>query len=277
MVGFDARELTPPRRGSPSAFIPFLEAAFRSTLIGWLLLAATIAMLCGCEDGSLQLPQARRTEAMARDAVQEGDFPRAVRIYEAILDGTPKTADAHYDLGLIFDDKLSEPVSALHHYRRFLRMADENHPRRAEVQGFVKRIELVMATQTVDSGIVTKREAARLRNENLRLEEANRTLRTELAVAKRRAETVAKAAPSTSSPPPTDARGFSTNPATRAAEQAVGAETRTYVVQKGDTLASISRRFYNSPARWQDIADANQNQLNGSVNLKIGQILIIPN
>jgi LysM repeat protein len=253
------------------------EPAGRANPIVWVIGVVSMMLLTGCDQ--LQLPSAARTENMALDAVRAGDFPQAVRVYEAMLDGTPKTADIHFQLALIYDDKLSDPVSALHHYRRYLRMG-EDEAKKAEVAEYVKRTELVLATRSVDSGFVTKKEAARLRNENLRLEEAVRTLRDELAAAKRKPEPTAKvtAANKSAAPtkPSTDAQGFSTNAATRAAEQNVGSETRTYIVQKGDTLASISRKFYNNAQRWQDIADANHNQLAGSVNLKVGQTLIIP-
>jgi nucleoid-associated protein YgaU len=76
--------------------------------------------------------------------------------------------------------------------------------------------------------------------------------------------------------PARDAKGFSTNATTAAAEHAVGKETRTYTVQKGDTLASIARKFYKSAQRYKDIQDANQNLLQGGVDLKVGQVLIIP-
>jgi nucleoid-associated protein YgaU len=127
-----------------------------------------------------------------------------------------------------------------------------------------------MAAGTADSGIMTKREAARLKNENLKLQEQVTQLKADLTDARRKpsSKDAAKAA--------RDAKGFSTNPTTAVAEKAVGKETRTYTVQKGDTLASIARKFYNSSQRYKDIADANQNQLNGTVNLKIGQVLIIP-
>jgi hypothetical protein len=34
--------------------------------------------------------------------------------------------------------------------------------------------------------------------------------------------------------------------------------THVHVLQQGDTLAAVSRRFYDSPARWRPIADANR-------------------
>jgi LysM repeat protein len=54
------------------------------------------------------------------------------------------------------------------------------------------------------------------------------------------------------------------------------AKARTYVVQSGDTLTSISRKIYQTPSRWKDILDANQNQLPSPDDLKAGQTIILP-
>ncbi len=216
------------------------------------------------------LPAAKvKVEEQAAEAQKAGDYQRAVRLYESLLDGTPATAKIHYSLALLYDDKLKEPVSALHHFRRYLRMSGDAKSNK-EVGQFIQRLELEMAAGAADSGIMTKREAVRLKNDNLKLQQQVMRLQTDLTEARRRpsAKEAAKAA--------RDGRGFSTVPRTAAAEQAVGRETRTYAVQKGDTLASIARKFYQSSQRWKDIADANQNQLNGTVDLKIGQTLIIP-
>ena len=60
------------------------------------------------------------------------------------------------------------------------------------------------------------------------------------------------------------------------AEKAAKGKVHTYVVQSGDTLVSISRKFYQTTARWQDILDANQNQLSNPDELKAGQTIILP-
>jgi len=60
------------------------------------------------------------------------------------------------------------------------------------------------------------------------------------------------------------------------AEKAAKGKVRTYVVQTGDTLVSISKRFYQTPSRWKDILDANQNQLANPDELKVGQTIILP-
>lgn len=241
--------------------------------LGPALLAAALAAtgLTGCDQFSLPKAKAK-VEEQAAEAQKTGDYARAIRLYESLLDGTPETAKIHYNLALIYDDKLKEPASALHHFRRYLRLSSDDASKK-EVQRFIDRLQLEMAASAAEGGVMTKREAARLKNENLKLQEQVARLQAELTEARRKpsakdAKNAAKA--------PRDAGGFSTNPATAAAERAVGRETRTYVVQKGDTLASIARKFYKSSQRWKDIADANQNQLNGTVDLKVGQTLIIP-
>jgi len=59
-------------------------------------------------------------------------------------------------------------------------------------------------------------------------------------------------------------------------EKAAKGKVRTYVVQTGDTLVSISKKFYQAPSRWKDILDANQNQLSNPDELKAGQTIILP-
>jgi nucleoid-associated protein YgaU len=51
---------------------------------------------------------------------------------------------------------------------------------------------------------------------------------------------------------------------------------RTYVVQSGDTLVSISRKFYKSQKRWKEILNANEKNIRDPKKLTVGQTLIIP-
>ena len=72
----------------------------------------------------------------------QGDFTRAINLYEAALDDSPRCAEVHYKLALLYDDKLSDPVSALHHFRRYLALSPdgvaEGHPRRP-IPGAIRR------------------------------------------------------------------------------------------------------------------------------------------
>lgn len=54
----------------------------------------------------------------------------------------------------------------------------------------------------------------------------------------------------------------------------VGGEV--YVVQKGDTLYRLARRFYNDQSRWREIWEANKTRLPDPNKLPVGMKLIIP-
>ena len=64
--------------------------------------------------------------------------------------------------------------------------------------------------------------------------------------------------------------------AARDAERHPAPGTRTYQVQPGDSLASISRKFYGNKTRAKDIQDANMNAVPDERKLKPGVTLIIP-
>lgn len=49
-----------------------------------------------------------------------------------------------------------------------------------------------------------------------------------------------------------------------------------YVVQKGDTLQKISKKFYGSYAKWSRIYEANRNVLGDPDKLKVGMKLCVP-
>lgn len=57
-------------------------------------------------------------------------------------------------------------------------------------------------------------------------------------------------------------------------EQPTEAGGREYVVQAGDSLASIAQEVYGDPTLWREIADAND--LNDPSDLTIGEVLRIP-
>jgi nucleoid-associated protein YgaU len=77
-------------------------------------------------------------------------------------------------------------------------------------------------------------------------------------------------APALATPPPPEAAPAPATPPP--------AETgpRTYKVASGDTLAKISKQFYGTPTRWQEILQANHDKLHSDKSLQIGMELVIP-
>jgi nucleoid-associated protein YgaU len=148
---------------------------------------------------------------------------------------------------LLYDDKLNDPLHALHHFKRYLVLNPEG-AHAAEVRDFMKRDEVALGTSLSGDSVVSRGEAARLRNENLSLH---------------RQIDQGRPRPSATKSPPSKHKGKSE-------------DSQTYTVQEGDTLASISRRFYKSSKRWRDILDANEKKVDDPDNLKAGQKLKIP-
>src|ERR1043166_1978078 len=98
----------------------------------------------------------------------QGDYLWAINLYESALDGTPQSAHVHYKLALLYDDKLNDPLHALHHFKRYL-ILNPDGAHAAEVRDFTKRDEGALGTNLSGDSVVTRAEAARLRNENLNL------------------------------------------------------------------------------------------------------------
>jgi tetratricopeptide (TPR) repeat protein len=50
----------------------------------------------------------------------------------------------------------------------------------------------------------------------------------------------------------------------------------TYTVRPGDSLSKIAYKVYGDATQWRRIQDANREALGSSVNVKVGQVLVIP-
>ncbi|WP_049975674.1 Cell division protein CpoB [Chthoniobacter flavus] len=190
--------------------------------------------------------------AAADKKAAAGDYRTAVDLYEGALDGTAKTAEVHYKLALLYDDKLKSPIDALHHMDRYIELAP-NGPHVRDAKAYKKEGEARLLTKLSNGSPITQQDAVRLKNENQILREQLTALRAQRAMPA--ATLNAKGEPMQKPIPP-------------------GA--RTYTVQSGDTLAKISRKYYKTPARARDIQDANFNALSGTVKIKPGMVLIIP-
>ena len=77
--------------------------------------------------------------------------------------------------------------------------------------------------------------------------------------------------------PESDTKAGAVQPAEEPAPEAAPAGGRTHVVQKGDTLYNLARKYYNNDqTQWRRIWQANQAQVPDPNVLKVGQQLVIP-
>ena len=78
------------------------------------------------------------------------------------------SAETHYRIALLYDDKMNDPLNALHHFKRYLTLTPTG-PHANQVKDYMKRDELALVTNLSGDAVVSHAEAARLKNENLSL------------------------------------------------------------------------------------------------------------
>ena len=214
--------------------------------------AALALAVGGCE--KVFQKDSERTITAGDKKAAAGDFRVAIKMYEAALDGTARTAEVHYKIGAIYEEKLHATVDALHHFNRYLELAPDG-PHAKEAKAYQKDAPLRLAETLNRGSLITQEEAVRIKKENL-------DLRMQLVKLKGQRSTPAPGSA------PVGKAEFVQKP--------VPPGARTYIVKKGDTLGSIALKFYKSKARWPQIRDANFQGATGTPSIKAGQVLVIP-
>src|SRR5207302_8419716 len=152
---------------------------FSPTASAWrraLPTKASIACVClsifsACGFSSCDRVMTSRYAQLVKDAdgkSAQGDFLRAIDLYEAALDDSPRCAEIHYKLALLYDDKLNDPISALHHFKRYLALSPDG-PHANEVKKSMKHDEIAALTALSGDSVIPRSEAAQLRNDTLNL------------------------------------------------------------------------------------------------------------
>jgi LysM repeat protein len=249
-----------------------------------LAVLAVATGLVGCD--LLTVSQSARHVREGNEAVVRGEFQRAVQHYESALDGTMLSAEAHYRLGLVYEDQLKNQTGALHHFERYLELAPQGQFA-TDVKGYVERLRLVLVSSLAEGNVLPAREASRLKNENLELRQQLAESRGKAPEARASAPPRPVATPAmvvAATPPPLPAgtapepevrRAIPVTPATEAAAPAA-ASPRSHTVVSGDTLARIARKYYGNSGTWPKILEANKATLEDPTKLKPGMVLVLP-
>ncbi|MCX8156428.1 MAG: LysM peptidoglycan-binding domain-containing protein [Verrucomicrobiae bacterium] len=213
------------------------------------------------------------------------DYKGAVEAFEKALEVNPRSSSAHFQLGVLYEQKIAEENSyaiAIYHYNKFLQLRPRSP--HAEIvkqriiackQELAKPIALAPGTQSV------LRDIERLKVENAQLRSqleawvAYATNRAALAPPPSTPSPAPLAA--TNPPPPTPAPAAT--PGTVAGDPArphtpanpPSAALRTHKVQANETPAAIARKYGIS---LRALMDANPGL--DARRLKIGQVLNIP-
>jgi LysM repeat protein len=280
-----------------------------------LFLACAAALtLAGCNQASADKDPAQTDSdnnpnyKQAQQDLDNNNPSGAVADYEAALAANPKLAGAHYELGVIYGDKMNDPISSIYHFKRFLELSPSTD-KKDQVQALIdKEGQDFAASLPAAKPQISADDMNKLTTENAALkkqvDDANTTIAALQEKLKHQPAVVA-AAPATpdaaapaaaddaSAPAPSGPKtalpvdptvAASGNADTDAAANATStnssnappAGARSYTVAKGDSYWKIAKKMYPGDTKngVEKIQEANKQTVGKP--LKIGQVLVIP-
>jgi LysM repeat protein len=285
----------------------------------FLVFGAALALV-GCNQAADKDPAQTDSDSnpnykQARQDLDNQNPQGAVSDYEAALAANPKLPGAHYELGMIYGEKLNDPISSIYHFKRFLDLSP-NTDKKDQVQAIIDKEGSVYASSLPNAG-PSADDMAKLQTENASLkkevDDANTTisqLQAKLtdATAKLQAiaaapapEPAAPAAPapadasavaasapaSTNAVPAGPLKALPVDPSVAASGRA-DADTstnaapvsttggRSYTVVKGDSYWKIAKKMYPGDTKNGVAKIQGANPQTMGKPLKIGQVLAIP-
>lgn len=248
------------------------------------LLICLCAAGVGCRPSVAQLDRVDREHRLmdrAMTAEQTGNLDEAIALYEKVLLEAPRTASAHLNLALLLHDYSKDYVSAIFHYRQYLKQR-EGTEKRAMLEDRLRLAEQLLAAQlargrsltpglnsedAVAEQIASLREqladaekrAGRLADENRALQSRFDELEQKERSVRRKLELLQSADLAGDAPP-----------------QRSASSSWTYIVVPGDSLRKIAQAVYGDERRFTLIRNANRGKIGRGDTLTPGQELTIP-
>ncbi len=243
-----------------------------SVKLSWkMCLLAILPFLIACSQSYSPLPQEEDDEYFQRGLamLRENRPKEALDAFQETIERRREAPESHLEAGRIFLDHLKDPVTAIYHFRKYLEVKP-NSDKSALVRQLIETAMKNFAASLPGQPSVGDPDRIDLLARIDQLEAEKKELLRQLA-AVRRSQSPAEN-PTTA---PTSTLSASRPSTTETRRESV-APPRSYVVEAGDTLNKISLKVYGNPNRWNDIYQANRDQLTSPHSLKVGQILKIP-
>ena len=226
------------------------------------------------------------------------NYPAAIKQFEKAISVNPNVAKAYLQIGLLYGDKLGDPISAIYFYQRYLE-ARPNAAEREEVLAAMEKAKIDFALSLTNTGIQNAAEIARISKENVDLKQQIAQLQGTLAAKEAQVSQVAGAAapPKATSAavvpatppvaekvaPRAEAASMpsvpaATPPAAPAEAAVPPAGAKQHTIAKGDTLWKLVKQYYPASLDFnEDIAKIKAaNPGLDDRNLKIGTVIVIP-
>lgn len=217
---------------------------------------------------------------LGQDYKTQGRVEEALSAFLRVIDARRDAPESHLEAGYIYLRTMKDPVRAIYHFDRYLQFKPQS-PQAAQVRQLIETAQKEFARQLPAHPYQGELDRIDLMELVKTLKQENDSLKRDLVAAQKRVSQLenmlgqARRVPEpqvgsvTNDRPPARAptAGASPNPAD---------VPRSYTVQSGDTLSTISTRFYGTPSRWIDIYQANRDRLSSENALRVGQEIRIP-
>ena len=135
-----------------------------------LLLAGLV--LSGCLPSSPREEEKEPHFLAGRSRVNTLDFRGAIESFEKALEANPKSAQAHFELGWLFDQKEPDPAAAIFHYERYLKLSpNSGKEEMVKTRILACKQQLAQAVSLAPGMERQQRDLEQLADENRRLRE----------------------------------------------------------------------------------------------------------
>lgn len=252
-----------------------------------------VALFSGCAPSGVEVVSEvdEKQYQLAKRYQSEGRTEDALSAFLRVIDARRDAPESHLEAGYIYLQAMKDPVRAIYHFERYLQFKPQS-PQAPQVRQLVETAQKEFARQLPAQPYQGELDRIDLMELVKHMKTENASLKRDLAQAETRLKQLQNVVadsgtqrvtgnlsgqqPRTSQPLASE-RVQRPSP-TQPSPQVVDPTTvpRSYTVQSGDSLSTISRRFYGTPSRWIDIYQANRDRLSSENALRVGQTLRIP-
>lgn len=256
-------------------------------LLTCIWIPAVLAWMCACGPSGVEVVSEtdEKQYQLAQDYKNQGRTEEALSAFLRVIDARRDAPESHLEAGYIYLREMKDPVRAIYHFDRYLQFKPQS-PQASQVRQLIETAQKEFARQLPAQPYQGELDRIDLMELVKTLKQENDSLKRDLVAAEKRVtqlENVLGQARRMPNPQTETVAGGqqqqSQQPASSTGASAAPDPAdvpRTYTVQSGDTLSTISRRFYGTPSRWVDIYQANRDRLSSENALRVGQEIRIP-
>lgn len=245
------------------------------------LIVLVFASILGCAPSGVEIVSetSEKQYQLGQDYKSQGRMEEALGAFERVIDARRDAPESHLEAGYIYLRTLKDPINAIYHFNRYLRLQPQS-PQATQVRQLIETAQKEFARQLPAQPYEGELDRIDLMDLVKTLKQENDSLKRELMAATARVEqlenVLGQARRPTQAQNPTQTVQVQPSRPSQQVAPTPSNAPRTYKVQSGDTLSAISSRFYGTPSRWIDIYQANRDRLSSESALRVGQEIRIP-